>query len=70
MLTIDGVTKTYLAQVRGTIPRDLGRRLREGVELEDGIVRVDGEMRSALTGLQELKQRANAVNRCKRSTCW
>ena len=36
-----GVTKTYLAQVRGTIPRDLGRRLREGVELEDGIVRVD-----------------------------
>ncbi len=36
-----GVTKTYLAQVRGTIPRDLGRRLRDGVELEDGIVRVD-----------------------------
>ena len=37
-----GVTKTYLAQVKGTIPRDLGRRLRDGVELEDGIVRVDG----------------------------
>ena len=36
-----GVTKTYLAQVKGTIPRDLGRRLRDGVELEDGIVRVD-----------------------------
>ena len=36
-----GVTKTYLAQVKGTIPRDLGKRLREGVELEDGIVRVD-----------------------------
>jgi 23S rRNA pseudouridine2605 synthase len=36
-----GVTKTYLAQVRGTIPRELGRRLRDGVELEDGIVRVD-----------------------------
>ena len=37
-----GVTKTYLAQVTGTIPRDLGRQLRAGVELEDGIVRVDG----------------------------
>jgi 23S rRNA pseudouridine2605 synthase len=36
-----GVTKTYLAQVKGTIPRDLGRRLRDGVELDDGIVRVD-----------------------------
>jgi 23S rRNA pseudouridine2605 synthase len=36
-----GVSKTYLAQVKGTIPRDLGRRLREGVELEDGYVRVD-----------------------------
>jgi 23S rRNA pseudouridine2605 synthase len=36
-----GVSKTYLAQVRGTIPRDLGRRLRDGVELEDGIVRID-----------------------------
>jgi 23S rRNA pseudouridine2605 synthase len=36
-----GVTKTYLAQVKGTIPRDLGRRLRDGVELEDGMVRVD-----------------------------
>jgi 23S rRNA pseudouridine2605 synthase len=36
-----GVTKTYLAQVRGTIPRDLGRTLRAGVELDDGMVRVD-----------------------------
>jgi 23S rRNA pseudouridine2605 synthase len=36
-----GVAKTYLAQVKGTIPRDLGKRLREGVELDDGIVRVD-----------------------------
>jgi len=36
-----GVTKSYLAQVKGTIPRDLGRRLRDGVELSDGIVRVD-----------------------------
>ncbi|WP_409483047.1 pseudouridine synthase [Arsenicicoccus dermatophilus] len=36
-----GVTKTYLAQVPGPVPRDLGRQLREGVELEDGPVRVD-----------------------------
>ena len=36
-----GVEKTYLAQVPGPIPRDLGRRLRQGVELEDGLVRVD-----------------------------
>ncbi len=36
-----GVPKTYLAQVRGTIERGLGRRLREGVELDDGPVRVD-----------------------------
>ncbi|WP_246235714.1 pseudouridine synthase, partial [Pseudokineococcus marinus] len=35
------VPKTYLAQVPGPIPRDLGRRLREGVELEDGPVKVD-----------------------------
>jgi 23S rRNA pseudouridine2605 synthase len=36
-----GVLKTYLAQVPGPLPRDLGRRLREGVELEDGPVSVD-----------------------------
>jgi 23S rRNA pseudouridine2605 synthase len=36
-----GVTKTYLAQVKGSIPRGLGKQLREGVELEDGPVRVD-----------------------------
>jgi 23S rRNA pseudouridine2605 synthase len=35
------VGKTYLAEVPGPIPRDLGRRLRSGVELEDGPVRVD-----------------------------
>ncbi len=33
--------KTYLAWVPGTIPRELGRMLREGIELEDGIARVD-----------------------------
>ena len=35
------VRKTYLAQVSGSVPRDMGRRLRGGVELEDGPVRVD-----------------------------
>lgn len=36
-----GVQKTYLAEVAGPVARDVGRRLRAGVELEDGIVRVD-----------------------------
>src|SRR3954465_6289187 len=35
------VKKTYLAQVSGSVGRDLGRRLRQGVELEDGPVKVD-----------------------------
>jgi 23S rRNA pseudouridine2605 synthase len=35
------VRKTYLAQVSGSVPRDLGRRLRAGVELDDGPVKVD-----------------------------
>ena len=35
------VQKTYLAEVHGQLPRDLGRRMREGIELEDGPVAVD-----------------------------
>ncbi|SFN24490.1 23S rRNA pseudouridine2605 synthase [Pseudonocardia ammonioxydans] len=35
------VPKTYLAEVEGKIARDLGRRLRDGVELDDGVARVD-----------------------------
>ena len=35
------VPKTYLAEVRGPVARDLGRRLREGVGLDDGQARVD-----------------------------
>ncbi|QRY64362.1 rRNA pseudouridine synthase [Gordonia sp. PDNC005] len=35
------VPKTYMATVRGEVGRGLGRRLREGVELEDGPVKVD-----------------------------
>jgi pseudouridine synthase len=36
-----GVTKTYMAEIHGPIPRDLGRLLRKGVELEDGLVKAD-----------------------------
>lgn len=35
------VPKTYLATVQGTVPRGLGKKLREGVELEDGPAHVD-----------------------------
>lgn len=35
------VPKTYLAEVLGPIARDVGRRLKAGVELEDGLARVD-----------------------------
>lgn len=36
-----GVTKTYLAEVHGPLPRDLGRRLKTGVRLADGLARAD-----------------------------
>jgi 23S rRNA pseudouridine2605 synthase len=36
-----GIEKTYLAEVPGPVPRDLGRRLRAGVPLEDGLIKVD-----------------------------
>lgn len=36
-----GVLKTYLAQIPGPVPRDLGKSLREGIELPDGPVKVD-----------------------------
>ncbi|HEX6235094.1 MAG TPA: pseudouridine synthase [Jiangellaceae bacterium] len=35
------VPKTYLAEVVGPIARDMGKRLREGIELDDGVVTVD-----------------------------
>lgn len=35
------VPKTYLATVDGSVPRGLGRKLRDGIELDDGPVRVD-----------------------------
>jgi len=36
-----GVTKTYLVEVDGVVPRSVTRQLRAGVELEDGPVTVD-----------------------------
>ena len=36
-----GVPKTYMAEIPGPVPRDLGRRLRAGIELEDGPAKVD-----------------------------
>ncbi|MFD5083751.1 pseudouridine synthase [Kitasatospora sp. NPDC058406] len=36
-----GVTKTYLAAIQGPIPRDLGKKLAQGIELEDGFARAD-----------------------------
>jgi 23S rRNA pseudouridine2605 synthase len=35
------VPKTYLATVQGAVPRGLGKKLRDGVELEDGLAQVD-----------------------------
>jgi 23S rRNA pseudouridine2605 synthase len=36
-----GISKTYLAEVVGPLPRNVGRQLLGGVELEDGPARVD-----------------------------
>ncbi|GAA1184472.1 hypothetical protein GCM10009584_28190 [Ornithinimicrobium humiphilum] len=36
-----GIPKTYVAQVHGVVGRDVGRQLRDGVELEDGLARAD-----------------------------
>ncbi|MDY6055592.1 pseudouridine synthase [Micrococcus sp.] len=35
------VPKTYLVQTRGPLPKGVSNRLREGVELEDGLAKVD-----------------------------
>ena len=35
------VAKTYWAEVPGSVPRDLGRRLQAGVELDDGVAIAD-----------------------------
>ena len=36
------IPKAYLATVAGTVPRGLGKKLRAGIDLEDGPVRIDG----------------------------
>ncbi|MFE7135505.1 pseudouridine synthase [Streptomyces sp. NPDC057638] len=36
-----GVKKTYLAAIQGPLPRDLGKRLKDGIPLEDGYARAD-----------------------------
>jgi 23S rRNA pseudouridine2605 synthase len=36
-----GVKKIYLAHIVGPIPRDLGKRLKDGIQLEDGYARAD-----------------------------
>ena len=36
------VAKTYLADVTGPVPKDLGRRLATGIELDDGVARRTG----------------------------
>ncbi|MGY0487427.1 pseudouridine synthase [Streptomyces sp. WG-D5] len=36
-----GVKKVYLAHLVGPIPRDLGKRLKDGIQLEDGYARAD-----------------------------
>jgi 23S rRNA pseudouridine2605 synthase len=37
-----GVSKTYLAEVPGPLARSVGRTLKAGVELSDGLAKVDG----------------------------
>lgn len=36
-----GVEKTYLAEIVGPVARDVGKRLREGIALDDGVVQAD-----------------------------
>jgi 23S rRNA pseudouridine2605 synthase len=36
-----GVLKTYLVEVDAPVPRETGRRLRTGIELEDGLAQAD-----------------------------
>jgi 23S rRNA pseudouridine2605 synthase len=36
-----GVKKIYLAHIIGPIPRDLGKQLKDGIQLEDGYARAD-----------------------------
>ncbi|MEU2434144.1 pseudouridine synthase [Streptomyces sp. NPDC007861] len=36
-----GVKKTYVAAIQGPLPREVGKRLKDGIQLEDGYARAD-----------------------------
>jgi 23S rRNA pseudouridine2605 synthase len=64
-----GVVKTYLAEVPGPVPRGLGRTLRQGVELDDGVAKadsfrvVDATPRTALVEIALHEGRKHIVRR-------
>ena len=64
-----GVAKTYLLEVPGPIPRGLGRRLKAGIELEDGPAAadefrlVDSTPRTALVEITLHEGRKHIVRR-------
>ncbi|MDP9408312.1 MAG: rRNA pseudouridine synthase [Actinomycetota bacterium] len=45
-----GVAKTYLAEIFGPVGRGVGKRLRDGIELEDGFASVDSFRLLTATG--------------------
>lgn len=48
------VPKTYMVEVAGPVPRNLGRRLREGIILEDGPIAVDACRELTSTGRRSM----------------
>ncbi len=64
-----GVAKTYLVEVPGPLPRGVGRTLRQGVELDDGVARadafrlVDATPRTALVEITLHEGRSHIVRR-------
>ena len=46
------VLKTYLAEVPGPVAKDVGKRLKAGIELEDGPIKVDAFRRSSAPARQ------------------
>jgi 23S rRNA pseudouridine2605 synthase len=64
-----GVSKTYLAEVSGPVPKGLGRRLKAGIELEDGLAAaddfrlVDSTPRTALVEITLHEGRKHIVRR-------
>jgi 23S rRNA pseudouridine2605 synthase len=64
-----GVAKTYLAEVAGPLPRGVGRTLKHGVELDDGLAKadafrlVDATARTALVEITLHEGRKHIVRR-------